>query len=286
MENYLVYNRASETIRQMPQNYLVAHSADEKATSKWICEPDLAADMDMCVKVFKLLLNYDFKYGTGISLIELFYAEEVCGWLGGDYRAITHSNRTHVIDAYRIKYHNPNIVNVQDEDTVSLNIRRMGEIESLVRYQQSELIMDAEYEGSKEDLDISNEIVVKLRLWFGYDWTNDDSAEEYFSHATHSEIWGYYLTSILPVIKALTKYTIKDVVKDTTKYKVLSPDGFNIRGDEDFVFVGMDAVQEGLRIFVTGYANQGYYSSVIDGDRVRIPLDILHSMCKIVEVKN
>ena len=35
MENTLVYSEYSETIRQAPQNYLIAG----KVNGKWVCEP-------------------------------------------------------------------------------------------------------------------------------------------------------------------------------------------------------------------------------------------------------
>ena len=49
----------------MPENYLLAHRRD----GKWLCEPDLAADKKLAVKVFKATLNYDAKYGAGESLL-------------------------------------------------------------------------------------------------------------------------------------------------------------------------------------------------------------------------
>ncbi len=63
----LIYDSYSVTIRQMPQNYLIAH----KAGNDWICAPDLAADRNLCVEVFTALLEYDNKYAqTGEKLLE------------------------------------------------------------------------------------------------------------------------------------------------------------------------------------------------------------------------
>lgn len=45
------YCEYSESIRQMPENYLVAH----KSNGSWKCEPDLAADMEFCTKVFRTI---------------------------------------------------------------------------------------------------------------------------------------------------------------------------------------------------------------------------------------
>jgi hypothetical protein len=63
----LIYQPASETIRQMPQNYLVAH----KSENRWICEPDLAADKELSMKVFKALFEYNNKYGSGENLLSV-----------------------------------------------------------------------------------------------------------------------------------------------------------------------------------------------------------------------
>ena len=57
----VIYAEGSETIRQMPENYLLAHRRD----GRWLCEPDLAADRKLAVKVFKAILSYEVKYGNG-----------------------------------------------------------------------------------------------------------------------------------------------------------------------------------------------------------------------------
>ena len=65
MENILVYQEGSETIRQMPQNYLVAH----KNINEWVCIPDLAADRELCNRVFNALFEHSVKYGSGLNLL-------------------------------------------------------------------------------------------------------------------------------------------------------------------------------------------------------------------------
>lgn len=67
MENTLVYNEGSETIRQMPQNYLIAY----KVNGHWICEPDLSADKELATRVFIALFYYDAKYGSGLNLLSM-----------------------------------------------------------------------------------------------------------------------------------------------------------------------------------------------------------------------
>lgn len=65
--NKITYENYSDTIRQMPQNYLIA----SKKNNKWICEPDLAVNVDIAVMVFKSLLIYENKYEPdGIKLLK------------------------------------------------------------------------------------------------------------------------------------------------------------------------------------------------------------------------
>lgn len=48
----------SNSIRQWPQNYIIAHWT----VGGWVCEPDLAANMTLCVSTFKDLMKYENKY--------------------------------------------------------------------------------------------------------------------------------------------------------------------------------------------------------------------------------
>lgn len=50
----------SNTLRQLPENYLLAHFDNDQRC--WICVPDLAANEDFAVKVFKALLKWENKY--------------------------------------------------------------------------------------------------------------------------------------------------------------------------------------------------------------------------------
>lgn len=65
MENVLIYQQNSDTIRQMPQNYLIAH----RENGRWICDPDLAADKELSNRVFNALFEFENKYGTGLNLL-------------------------------------------------------------------------------------------------------------------------------------------------------------------------------------------------------------------------
>jgi len=65
MNPILSYEQSTETIRQLPQNYLIAYKRD----GGWICDPDAAADKELATRVFKSLFNYDVRYGDGLKLL-------------------------------------------------------------------------------------------------------------------------------------------------------------------------------------------------------------------------
>ena len=66
MNPILSFCEYSQTIRQLPQNYVIAHISDRK----WICEPDLAADKELCTRVFLELMNFESKYcQDGLELL-------------------------------------------------------------------------------------------------------------------------------------------------------------------------------------------------------------------------
>ena len=56
--NVLGFNESTQTIRQMPQNYLIAQFDGKR----WTCEPDLAADKNLVRRVFLELLTLSSKY--------------------------------------------------------------------------------------------------------------------------------------------------------------------------------------------------------------------------------
>lgn len=53
---YLVYEAYSDTIRQRPQNYLLA--ARNQDTGRWSMDPDRAACDDLCVKVLMIIKEH------------------------------------------------------------------------------------------------------------------------------------------------------------------------------------------------------------------------------------
>lgn len=66
MESILSFCDYSQTIRQQPENYLIAAFNG----TKWICEPDLAASKTLCTRVFLELMNHESKYQKdGLKLL-------------------------------------------------------------------------------------------------------------------------------------------------------------------------------------------------------------------------
>lgn len=62
-----IYCRHTDTIRQLPENYLLAHKNQRNA---WVCDPDLAANKDLCLEIFKITLTFDGRYSAGEDFIE------------------------------------------------------------------------------------------------------------------------------------------------------------------------------------------------------------------------
>jgi hypothetical protein len=66
----IIYQKGTETIRQMPENYLLAH----RTFGRWVCDPDIAANKEICTTIFLELFNYDSRYGSGEKLLETLKA--------------------------------------------------------------------------------------------------------------------------------------------------------------------------------------------------------------------
>jgi len=80
------------------------------------------------------------------------------------------------------------------------------------------------------------------------------------------------------------KVAANDSNKTTQKkYNVFSPDGFTINFGE--VYNGMEAAKLALKQFCSRYERQGYYSTVINGERVQIPFNSIQVYCKIMSIK-
>lgn len=69
----VIYQEGSDTIRQMPENYLLAH----RINNRWICDPDTAANQKICTEIFLELFNYDSRYcKNGEALVEILKARK------------------------------------------------------------------------------------------------------------------------------------------------------------------------------------------------------------------
>jgi hypothetical protein len=85
MEPVLSFQDNSETIRQLPENYLIAY----RSNGRWICEPDLAANKELAIRVFLALFDHDTKYGDGLNLLSKVtpngdFTKVVCSECGSD----------------------------------------------------------------------------------------------------------------------------------------------------------------------------------------------------------
>lgn len=65
----IIFEKSTNTIRQIPENYLLAQ---RNSGPKWVCEPDLAADKEVCVRLFLVLMEHENKYGTGEKVLEAY----------------------------------------------------------------------------------------------------------------------------------------------------------------------------------------------------------------------
>lgn len=54
----LFYCEYSDTIRQKPENYIIC----SRQLGIWICNPDLASNKELSIKVFTALFEYENKY--------------------------------------------------------------------------------------------------------------------------------------------------------------------------------------------------------------------------------
>ena len=62
----VIYQSSSRTIRQMPQNYLLAQ---KDVGGRWICDADPAADTHVATTLFRIILKeHRLRYGHGDHL--------------------------------------------------------------------------------------------------------------------------------------------------------------------------------------------------------------------------
>jgi hypothetical protein len=70
---FLSYQKSTDTIRQLPENYCIAY----KINNRWICDPDIAANRDLSNKVFNVLFEHEFRYGDGLKLLSKVMKKEL-----------------------------------------------------------------------------------------------------------------------------------------------------------------------------------------------------------------
>ena len=74
---YIVYNEYTDTIRQMPENYLIARRRNKY--NYWIVDPDMAADQNLATEVFLALFIFDLKYESGPTVVKHLSASLTTG---------------------------------------------------------------------------------------------------------------------------------------------------------------------------------------------------------------
>lgn len=68
------------------------------------------------------------------------------------------------------------------------------------------------------------------------------------------------------------------------KWDVLSPDGISIHPTA--VYPSLKAARKAFREWAKRYRIQGYYSTVVCGERIRIPLKELEEWCEYINITN
>ncbi len=61
----LGFQPESMTIRQLPSNYLIAYTR----YGGWVCDPDLAADIELSKLVLEVLFEHSVRYGDGYGVL-------------------------------------------------------------------------------------------------------------------------------------------------------------------------------------------------------------------------
>lgn len=65
-ERTIQYCNYTQTIRQQPENYIIAHWEN----GRWLCEPDLAASVDNVLLVTRALMEHENKYERNGAVLE------------------------------------------------------------------------------------------------------------------------------------------------------------------------------------------------------------------------
>jgi len=65
----LFYCKYSDTIRQAPENYLIAKK-DPTDSGRWLMDADLASNKKLATKIFIALYTFEALYGTGLGVLK------------------------------------------------------------------------------------------------------------------------------------------------------------------------------------------------------------------------
>lgn len=65
MEPIIVYNEATDTLRQMPQNYMLA----KRIGTMWHIDFDGAANKNLVRRILEALFEHKNRFGTGLNLL-------------------------------------------------------------------------------------------------------------------------------------------------------------------------------------------------------------------------
>ena len=66
------FNEYSNTIRQQPENYLIAFKSNEGNPSRWIVDPDSACDPKLARLAFDMVFtHHNVRWGSGIAFANL-----------------------------------------------------------------------------------------------------------------------------------------------------------------------------------------------------------------------
>ena len=67
MQPTIFYDAYSDTLRQAPQNYLLAVRKDRR----WVCDADPACDRKLIVRLFlAVFVNYEIRYGDPEKVVD------------------------------------------------------------------------------------------------------------------------------------------------------------------------------------------------------------------------
>ena len=64
-------------------------------------------------------------------------------------------------------------------------------------------------------------------------------------------------------------------------YNILSPDGFTITPDD---YISKSAAWKAFETWIKKFEAQGYYSTVLNGQRIQIPFENLKNYCKLIDI--